>query len=86
MASKDRGFSQLIIKLKTGFSQICHSNHVAPALTSDNSPVISKDDKKQSVPKKPESAEVASLQSKLAGYERIMREMKKQIAGQKTEI
>lgn len=77
MASKDRGFSQLIMKLKTGFSQICYSNNGVPAITSDNSPVISKDDKKQTTLKKPESAEVADLQAKLAGYERIMREMKK---------
>lgn len=77
MATKDRGFSQLIMKLKTGFTQIFNSNKGATTITSDNSPVISKDDKKQNVAKKPESAEVAELQTKLAGYERIMREMKK---------
>jgi hypothetical protein len=45
-------------------------------LTSDNSPIISKDDIKTQATKS-DNPEVAELQTKLAGYERVMREMKK---------
>jgi hypothetical protein len=38
------------LKLKTGFSQLCHNTH-ASNLTSDNSPVITKDDKKPTATK-----------------------------------
>jgi hypothetical protein len=55
--------------------------HQYAPITTDNSPVPTKDEKKSAVSNKTESAEVSELKSKLAGYERVMREMKKQIAG-----
>ena len=71
MASKDKGFSTLLLKLKQGLSTMLPTDHSHETIV-HNQP-------------KPQDTQ-GDAQSKLAGYERIMKEMKKQIAAQKTEI
>jgi hypothetical protein len=44
MASKDKGFSQLLLRVKKGLSKI-YQHQYAP-ITTDNSPVPTKDEKK----------------------------------------
>ena len=81
MAAKDKGFSGLLLKLKQGL----HSIMVVP----DSRTKLSQPDLHATIVQNPQgkpTESAADLQKKLVGYERIMKEMKKQIAGQKTEI
>ena len=71
MAAKDKGFSTLLLKLKQNLSTLLPTDHSHETIV-HNQP-------------KPQDTQ-GDAQSKLAGYERIMKEMKKQIAAQKTEI
>ena len=80
MAAKDKGFSGLLLKLKQGLQ----SNMIVESRTK-----LSQQDLHATIVPNPQEKPTESateLQKKLVGYERIMKEMKKQIAAQKTEI
>ena len=71
IASKDKGFSTLITKVKAG---LCNTIHIA----NEQSDTIVHRDKSLPISKQSEDSD---LKQRLAGYERVMKEMKKQIAG-----
>ena len=80
MAAKDKGFSGLLLKLKQGLQSIMIAESRTKLSQPDFHATIVQ------IPQGKPAESTAELQKKLVGYERIMKEMKKQIAAQKTEI
>lgn len=80
IASKDKGFFQLLLRIKSGLANVIDVNDTT---TLNNTIVaVSKDPKRQPAA----NSGSPDLAQKVQNYERVMKEMKKQIAGQKTEI
>ncbi len=86
MASKDKGFSTLLLKLKQGLQTLVITEQHQTTKSSDLQSTIVNNSTSSQTKKEMEGNNVIELQKKLAGYERVMKEMKKQIAAQKTEI
>lgn len=69
MAAKDKGFSTLLLKLKQGLQTFSMPETTGKAVDLQSTIVNNSNTKKEEG--------VPELQKKVAGYERVMKEMKK---------